>query len=369
MAQSVAEGTQLEPGSRASGTRKDRLSRVGSAVTRRPAAQLQPVECLSLDELIWFFQNDRQRYPVMRKQYERENGIIRDSYFTKNIAGGAVIVKPHGWIGHLSQLRKIRIRYEGETSAGVQPDFEAALWRARAMERESGLLLFGTARKVLVEMLFSVSCYLLGVLDSVLGKNPALDDDGREKLDKAIATACKELDRLDKFARRAARTGSLRLYLLGLPFGAGALALVTFIADQMRVEGLSPDVARICLVAGGIGAVVSVMIRISRGNSVRIDSQQGHLVTILAGSFRPLIGAVFGLALYVLIEGGLVPLAFPEDSSSHDMFFAGIAFLAGFSERWAQDTIVQSVPRVFPDAEEEEEAASSGPGATQDSER
>jgi hypothetical protein len=62
---------------------------------------------------------------------------------------------------------EIRMRYPGDIVAAVQPEFEAALWRARAMEQQTALLLAGRPRRVLLEMLFSVIVYLLGVLDSV----------------------------------------------------------------------------------------------------------------------------------------------------------------------------------------------------------
>ena len=58
--------------------------------------------------------------------------------------------------------------------------------------------------------------------------------------------------------------------------------------------------------------------------------------------FRPLVGATFGVALYVLVIGGLLPLASNSQTAAH--FFGGLSFLAGFSERWAQDTIVRSAP-------------------------
>jgi hypothetical protein len=87
------------------------------------------------------------------------------------------------------------------------------------------------------------------------------------------------------------------------------------------------------------------MARVSRGERVDVDSDKSKSVTVLAGSFRPVIGAVFGAVLYVLVCGGLLPLAAPGPDQKC-LFFAGLAFVAGFTERWAQDTIVSSVPKV-----------------------
>jgi len=57
---------------------------------------------------------------------------------------------------------------------------------------------------------------------------------------------------------------------------------------------------------------------------------------------RPLLGALFGGALYLLLAGGLITVAqtpTPEDPVKLLYFYAGIAFVAGFSERWAQDVV------------------------------
>ncbi len=54
-------------------------------------------------------------------------------------------------------------------------------------------------------------------------------------------------------------------------------------------------------------------------------------------------------SLYVLVQAGLLPLQAPTANGTErtSFFFIGLAFLAGFSERWAQDTIVNSAPK-FP---------------------
>ena len=89
------------------------------------------------------------------------------------------------------------------------------------------------------------------------------------------------------------------------------------------------DQARVCFACGAVGGVVSVMARITRRSALNIDSAQGHGVTALAGAIRPLIGAVFGLALFVFVTGGLVPIDVPADPWKANLFFASVAFLAG----------------------------------------
>jgi hypothetical protein len=92
--------------------------------------------------------------------------------------------------------------------------------------------------------------------------------------------------------------------------------------------------------AGGAGALVSVMTRMTRGQLV-LNYESGRRTIRLIGAMRPVIGALFGGALYLLLAGGLVTLAqTPEhDATKLLYFYTAIAFLAGFSERWAQDVV------------------------------
>jgi hypothetical protein len=94
-------------------------------------------------------------------------------------------------------------------------------------------------------------------------------------------------------------------------------------------------------VAGAIGAIVSVMSRMSSGNlDIDFETRRGFLA--LLGGFRPLIGAIFGVALYFGMASGILPIEPPSEETQTFFFLTFLAFLAGFSERWAQDMLVSS---------------------------
>jgi hypothetical protein len=98
------------------------------------------------------------------------------------------------------------------------------------------------------------------------------------------------------------------------------------------------------LLFGGIGAIASVMARITRGQLLHIEARQGRAITYVAGAFRPIVGSVLALAIYVLVQAGLLPMEQPLLPPQSFYFSAGLGFIAGFSERWAQDTILKSTP-------------------------
>lgn len=94
------------------------------------------------------------------------------------------------------------------------------------------------------------------------------------------------------------------------------------------------------LTAGTLGALVSVMARIGSGQ-FRLDYDVGRRYPIFLGSLRPAIGAVFGLALYFAVTSGLLDVfKLPQRDNQRFYFLLVIAFLAGFSERWARDTLL-----------------------------
>jgi hypothetical protein len=309
------------------------------------------------DELITARQEAPDQYAGLHRKFEKKRGTLQELYFAKRIHAGAGVLRPHSWYGRLVQQRSLCVRYDGAATASVQPEFETAIWRARRMERKSLLLLGGRSRRVLLEMIYSVIVYLLSVLDATQPEQGQELDRGarqerNERVDSAIKSARAELAHLDRFVDEAAKRASLRDYLLGIPIGMLACGLLIYYADgwthPLAGKGLEDlaDQARVCFACGAVGGVVSVMARITRRSTLNIDSAQGHGVTSLAGAIRPVIGAVFGLALFVFVTGGLVPIDVPADDWQANLFFASVAFLAGFSERWAQDTIVHSAPSV-----------------------
>lgn len=100
-----------------------------------------------------------------------------------------------------------------------------------------------------------------------------------------------------------------------------------------------------CAAAGGVGAVISVMVRVTNNDNLNIDYERGRAIAILVGAFRPIIGAVFGGILLIFLKSGLIAITIaPATLQDITLFYVAVGFLAGFSERWAQDTIVSSAP-------------------------
>jgi hypothetical protein len=305
----------------------------------------RPPGTAGLEEL---FRAHRQRggFDAARERFEDSNGRILNCYFSRGVdACVALVEKRHDKRPHLllwfgTQNLPYHVPAFCETAWRI-------LWVAGKVERMSDFRLPESTRCVLADMLHQVAVLLLSHLEAVgVGTADPRTPDGRKVAERLLEDAARdanqELDKLEQYVDRMAIRVAVRYYLFGLP--AGVLLLCPLVAT---VQLIAPDGQvklhlMLSVVAGGIGSITSVMFRVTRGQKLSIDTGQGGLVTWASGIFRPFIGAVFGAAFYVLVSSGLFPLQVPDDNVAH--FYAGLAFLAGFSERWAQDTIVRSAP-------------------------
>ncbi len=187
-------------------------------------------------------------------------------------------------------------------------------------------------RKICMRMTFNVITMLLGTLDTRAGNGGQASAFDQSPEDQR--TIEKELESTESyFLQSAQRTARLE-YLIGMIPGLILAALVAVLIWNVTEV---PQEFSIALIGGALGALVSVMERLTAGK-LTLNHEYGKATLRILGGMRPFIGALFGLALYVLISGALIPMEVP-DGDKQRYFFAGIAFLAGFSERWAQDMI------------------------------
>lgn len=108
---------------------------------------------------------------------------------------------------------------------------------------------------------------------------------------------------------------------------------------------------------GATGAVLSVLQRLGRGLDLAPEGEKKSFRQ--QGFVRPWIGAVLGIASFVLLKGGLISIATPSGTANKILYYGGIAFLAGFSERFAQDML--AVPGTVRAAQRESTVANGLP--------
>jgi hypothetical protein len=155
------------------------------------------------------------------------------------------------------------------------------------------------------------------------------------------------------FTQRAVRIQ----YIRGIGMGTAAIALLFVVLYVFRGAFHAPIGLLWAILAGALGALTSVLSRATFGRIV-LDRAQGGTWNTLLGGFRPLIGSLFGAAFFALINAGFLPIKVPGGGDQIALY-ASVAFLAGFSHRWAQDTLKAAEAKIpTPSAPQEVEGDS-----------
>ncbi len=316
-----------------------------SAIRRNSASFVQIVE-------VWYgkqekFNKDEATrlssewyYPKLMEAFRAGHGGITYSYFCSNLFAAVV----------LTANNELEIVHP----VGKALDVEELLFKCSMINVEVRRLLKGRDLRTCLEMTYSVTSNLLGVLDTKAGETGDADDGGSQT--RALRLLNNEVTRIEKYYIQSAERSAQIDYFIGMLWGVLAVVIVaTGVGIALSLTDISGHVLRSiigCLLAGGAGALVSVMSRMTFGG-LNLNYEAGSKLLRLMGAFRPLIGSLLGAALFLSTASGLLPVATPTDPSKQQYFYPAIGFLAGFSERWAQDMLVVARRRVTPNAEEE----------------
>jgi hypothetical protein len=208
----------------------------------------------------------------------------------------------------------------------------------------------GDEQKAFLDQVYALCTHVIGAVDQENGGEPAEPDEPRRapssQFRHEIALVKSEADALTRQIRASALRTAQTNYALGMADGGvllGGLILIAggvfWLTDVRAVNGVAA-------LAGGLGAAVSVLQRMSSG-TLDIDFQASASTTRTLGAVRPFLGAVLGMLVFVLLIGGLVPLIdVPSDPKQTLAFHAAIGFVAGFNERFAQDMLAGAAKRL-----------------------
>jgi hypothetical protein len=186
-----------------------------------------------------------------------------------------------------------------------------------------------------MQLVIGSAAHLLSLVDA-----PS-SHEAKSNKTKALELEKKRLAEARAYYREAA-TGQAQVdYFLGMMVSVVVLVVAAIVAGtQVELAGVNSREFFGCLMAGAIGAVVSVLSRIGSGH-FGISFEVGRQYPFFLGGLRPVVGAVFGVGLYfAVISDALGIFKIPKDVDNRFYFLLVIAFAAGFSERWARDTLL-----------------------------
>ncbi|HYP47541.1 MAG TPA: hypothetical protein VEQ61_02785 [Thermoleophilaceae bacterium] len=196
-------------------------------------------------------------------------------------------------------------------------------------------------RKICLRMIFCVITALLGSLD---GRKAAAQTPraGTALEPGEVAGLEHELRRAARYLDRSMQRQAQLEYFIGMVLGSvlvlGAFVATAVLGEVLYGVDLLGDPLMLSALAGALGAVVSVMQRMTSGG-LRLVSEDGKGTVRILGAIRPVLGAALGIVLYVLLAAELLPFDTPAGGSQLQFYVVGLAFIAGFSERFAQDML------------------------------
>jgi hypothetical protein len=195
-------------------------------------------------------------------------------------------------------------------------------------------VLRGKTQRIGLQLVMAAAAHLLSLVDERSRHD-------RSERKAVLKRSLAEVDAVRRYYHSAANGDAQIVYSFGMLAGVAVLVVTSlFIGGVLNVAGIDDAEFFGCMTAGALGAVVSVMARISAGRlNLHYDVGRGDLVFL--GAIRPLLGAIFGLAMYFAVISGILDLfAIESDQGTKRLYFLlVISFLAGFSERWAKDVL------------------------------
>ena len=299
-------------------------------------------------ELVWaHFKWERQAHgdgnvhPEVERRYretlvafEEEHGKLFDAYWsTTDASAVAITVKQAGWpLRWFGKEPQLRFHRATDWATKDAPEITDVMQRCDTLAIRASEVLRGTAERIALQRILAIGSHLLAFVDRNEGKPDRAD------VRQVAESQTRELRQVKEYYFRAGHNAARIVYFWGMM--VGVLALIV-LAPLIALTMWTVDVPTVqlrtffaCYAAGAVGALVSVISRMSKGNQFTLDFEVGRPALRRIGSFRPFLGAVFGVVTYFVLESGL--LETERVGAERFFYFGTLAFVAGFSERWTK---------------------------------
>ena len=312
-------------------------------------------QSVSFPELVWaHFERQKElqdsvdpettaerEYRRRLKRFKEEHGELVSVYWCRFEASAvAVTERPRRrWWAPWRRDPILRFHTATDWRTCDVPEIAALLHDCETLAIRVGEVLRDTSERIALQWTLAVGSRLLGFVDRAEGVAPP----DAEKVDAVVKQQRAELQRIEGYYNRAGNKAARIVYFQGMMQGVallvsvlGLAALVLWAFGAMHPRDATTQEVFVAVGMGAIGAVVSVMSRMASAGRFQLDHEVGRKPIRRLGSFRPFIGGVFALALYLALSSDLLQVGAIEPDKRSLSFYATVAFLAGFSERWAK---------------------------------
>ena len=309
----------------------------------------------------------RQRFMQLRESFEAGTGEIVDAYWCREQPSGVALTRrellQRGRLLRRRRKLEYRLHRVSDWVTGDTHEIADLLHDCDILAIKAAHGLEAVPRAVVMQWLLLVESHLLGFIERHRDAPPSA-----RSVARFAASERAELRRIEEYTFRSGEKRAKLHYVEGM-LGLGVALLVILslatagvlaLFGGLDLESSGNREFYASAAAGGIGAVISVLMRMSRPGAFEIDHELSRWEVTLFGAYRPLIGSVSGIVIYFLFQTPLIPL---EQNELTLGFFVVVSFLAGFSERWttmmlsgAMRTVAEDEPEPEPRREEKDDA-------------
>jgi hypothetical protein len=274
------------------------------------------------------------------KVFEHEHGpIVRSYWCTYEISGVAITAKEfrHPWWQLWRLDKRERLHAATDWATRDSPELAHQLHKVDNLSVRADEVLRGTPESIAMQLLACAASHILSYVDRKDGppRDPAM-------IRKIINGSEVELAAIRDQYQRAGENATRIVYAGGMLRGAvllaalgGSAGLILWAAGAFGKNSTTTWTILATIAAGGMGAAVSVLLRMAKG-SFDQDYELGHKTTRRLAMARPFVGAAFAVMIFLLLKSGLVDVGGLTTKDQTIYFYAAVGFLAGFSERWAR---------------------------------
>jgi hypothetical protein len=286
-------------------------------------------------------------YRRVLSAFEADHGELLDSYWSMEFPGVVAVAVAERRPGRIARLLgktpEVTLHRSTEAAVRNEPELAKLLLDIDRQHMRAANVLSGMSRRISMFTFFASIRHVITYLEYLRVTDLRADRRARDKA-KVISAHEEILAEYKAYYGQAASREAQLVYLGGMLVGfillcAAAIGL-GFFFDWADVPGIQLDLFLGCLIAGSIGAVVSVLMRMNSGK-FSVNHEIGREYVRRLGSFRPAIGAVFAIFTYFALIAGYVPgITIPADDPPAEFaLFLLFGFLVGFSERLAKEMI------------------------------
>jgi hypothetical protein len=194
-------------------------------------------------------------------------------------------------------------------------------------------ILRGTPKRIALRWAYEIESEVLAFVERTRSRPTEAEIDEFVKDATARIAAARKCydDAADKVARMVYVAGMLAGIAI-LPWIAALAGLLIWVFGALHLHQDGTQAFFACIAAGALGALVSVLSRMASPTKFNLHPDIGRRALFFLGIYRPFVGAIFGLALYFLLQSSLLTVSTDKRFAT----FVVAAFLAGFSERFVK---------------------------------